>query len=91
MKIITITGLGLQFDAGQLRPGTPEHQAELAIKRINGLLQIDPFALGAQIFNTQNPLQVIEVCSECGHESIEFVLCPDGAEICNDCFKQGNH
>ena len=30
-------------------------------------------------------------CQECGKPSAELVLCPDGAEICQECFDQGAH
>lgn len=31
------------------------------------------------------------VCSECGADSDQIIGCPDGAEICPDCFAKGGH
>ena len=30
-------------------------------------------------------------CQECGEHTNELVLCPDGAEVCQNCFDQGAH
>lgn len=30
-------------------------------------------------------------CSECGAEAEHVIGCPDGAEICQDCFDAGGH
>jgi hypothetical protein len=30
-------------------------------------------------------------CCECGEKAETLVSCPDGAEICRDCFEQGAH
>jgi len=30
-------------------------------------------------------------CSECGAATAIVLICPDGAEICRDCFDKGNH
>lgn len=30
-------------------------------------------------------------CDECGAKVPELMGCPDGAEICRDCFDQGAH
>jgi rRNA maturation endonuclease Nob1 len=30
-------------------------------------------------------------CDDCGEDVDEYMLCPDGAEICRDCFNLGRH
>jgi hypothetical protein len=30
-------------------------------------------------------------CSECGDLVSDFMICPDGAEICHACFEEGRH
>jgi hypothetical protein len=30
-------------------------------------------------------------CDECGEDLDEYMLCPDGAEICVKCFEEGKH
>ncbi len=31
------------------------------------------------------------ICEECGESVEEIIGCPDGAEICQDCFDAGHH
>ena len=49
MKSITIHGLSLQFDAGQVTHGGAEDQSRQAVEIINLTLQREPFGLGAQL------------------------------------------
>ena len=49
MKSITLHGLTLQFDAGQITHGSADDQARQAVELINLTLQREPFGLGAQI------------------------------------------
>ena len=49
MKTITLHGLSLQFDAGQITHGSEEDQARHALDLINLALQREPFGLGAQL------------------------------------------
>lgn len=49
MKAITIHGLTLQFDAGQITHGCADDQARQAVELVNLALQREPFGLGAQI------------------------------------------
>lgn len=30
-------------------------------------------------------------CDQCGEDVDQYMLCPDGAEICHACFEQGKH
>ena len=41
-----------------------------------------------EILKTQAPLSQ---CDDCGFCAEEIVGCPDGAEICRDCFDCGAH
>ena len=36
-------------------------------------------------------LSLKETCDDCGTTVTEIFGCPDGAEICRDCFNKGNH
>jgi len=58
MKSITIHRLSLQFDAGKITQGTDQQQAEQAVDLINGILQREPFGLGAQLFATPDETEV---------------------------------
>ena len=49
MKSITLRGLSLQFDAGQVTHGCEEDQSRQAVELINLALQRVPFGLGAQL------------------------------------------
>ena len=49
MKSITLHGLSLQFDAGQITQGSDDAQARQAVELINLALQRQPFGLGAQL------------------------------------------
>jgi len=51
MKTITIKNLVLQFDGDDSDLSTKE-QAENAIEQINGVLQREPYGLGAQIMSS---------------------------------------
>jgi hypothetical protein len=51
MKVITIMGLSLQFDADQITGGTDKEQADQALELVNLQLQREPFGLGAQLMN----------------------------------------
>lgn len=35
--------------------------------------------------------RVNDRCDDCNSECDEFMICPDGAEICHDCFNAGAH
>lgn len=35
--------------------------------------------------------EATETCSDCGAKVAYIIGCPDGAEICQDCFDAGNH
>ena len=58
MKSITIHRLSLQFDAGQITQGSDQQQAEQALDLINGVLQREPFGLGAQLIATPDEIEV---------------------------------
>jgi len=58
MKTITVHGLDLQFDADQFTIGNIENQAEQAIALINGVLQRDPYGLGAQLISHPDEIDV---------------------------------
>lgn len=49
MKSITLHGLSLQFDAGQVTHGSDDDQSRQAVELINLALQREPFGLGAQL------------------------------------------
>ena len=49
MKSITLHGLSLQFDAGQITHGSEDDQSRQAVELINLILQREPFGLGAQL------------------------------------------
>jgi hypothetical protein len=49
VKSISIHGLTLQFDAGQITHGSADDQARQAVELINLSLQREPFGLGAQL------------------------------------------
>lgn len=49
MRVITITGLSLQFDADQITQGSRDDQAQQAVELVNLSLQREPFGLGAQL------------------------------------------
>ncbi len=49
MTSITLHGLSLQFDAGQITHGGEDDQARRAVELINLALQRVPFGLGAQL------------------------------------------
>ena len=49
MKSITLHGLYLQFDAGQITHGGEEDQSRQALELVNLALQRAPFGLGAQL------------------------------------------
>ena len=49
MKAITLHGLTLQFDAGQITHGSADDQARQAVELVNLTLQREPIGLGAQI------------------------------------------
>ena len=36
-------------------------------------------------------LETAQRCDECGSDVEEFMLCPDGAELCKACFDAGAH
>lgn len=58
MKSITIHRLSLQFDANQITHGGREKQARQAVELINGVLQREPFGLGAQLIDTPDEIEV---------------------------------
>jgi hypothetical protein len=58
MKSITVYWLVLQFDANQVTHGTNQTQARQALDLINGVLQREPFGLGAQIIASPEKLKV---------------------------------
>jgi|LNAP01.1.fsa_nt_gb hypothetical protein len=41
-----------------------------------------------EILNSQSPMSL---CSDCGAEADHIIGCPDGAEVCQDCFDSGSH
>jgi len=43
------------------------------------------------LVNEARYLLGIQLCDDCGDEVDELVGCPDGAEICQDCFDGGSH
>ena len=49
MKSITLHGLSLQFDAGEVTHGSDDDQARRAVELINLTLQREPFGLGAEL------------------------------------------
>ena len=58
MKSVTIHRLSLQFDADQITQGSNQEQAKQAVDLINGVLQREPFGLGAQLFATPDEIEV---------------------------------
>lgn len=60
MKTITVRRLDLQFDAGQITAGTALEQAGQALELINGILQREPFGLGAQLIAHPDEIEVEE-------------------------------
>ena len=61
MKSITIHRLSLQFDAGQITQGSNQEQAKQALDLINGVLQREPFGLGAQLIAAPDEIEVESV------------------------------
>ena len=41
--------------------------------------------------NTHMPPEVTSVCSKCGEQVESIIGCPDGAEVCQQCFDAGLH
>jgi hypothetical protein len=58
MKVITIHGISVQFDAGQITHGSAEQQARQAVDLINLALQREPFGLGAQLYAHPDEIEV---------------------------------
>lgn len=53
MKSITVNNISLQFDADQITHGNKKQQAAEAVELVNGILQREPFGLGAQLIVTE--------------------------------------
>lgn len=45
----------------------------------------------ADVFGLPTNVESTSVCDECGASDASMVGCPDGAEICQDCFNAGLH
>jgi hypothetical protein len=58
MKVITIHGISVQFDVGQITHGSAEQQARQAVDLINLALQREPFGLGAQLYAHPDEIEV---------------------------------
>lgn len=58
----------------------------------NELASVDSIAaLNQLILGARQLLGTAEKCDECG-ETVPYVIgCPDGAEVCRDCFEAGQH
>jgi hypothetical protein len=64
MKVITIHRLSLQFDADQITSGNKHQQARQALDLSNGILQREPFGLGAQLIATPDEIEVEATTTE---------------------------
>lgn len=71
MKAINVYGVQLQFDANEVTHGTASQQAEQAIEQINGILQRQPFGLGAQLIAHREEIDVTEETRTDGEDPIE--------------------
>ena len=48
-------------------------------------------ALNQLILEARQLMGTAETCGECGATVAYMIGCPDGAEICHDCFDAGQH
>ncbi len=60
MRVITVYRLDLQFDADQITHGTKDEQVRQAVDLINGVLQREPYGLGAQLFDHTDEIEIEE-------------------------------
>ena len=58
MRIITVHGLDLQFNADQITHGPTQQQVNQAIDVINLTLQREPFGLAAQIIVHPDEIEI---------------------------------
>lgn len=67
------------------KTGVPAHFADLAEP-------IDvPVAPGSLAQNAEGEADTVNTCSECGSHPEKIIGCPDGAEVCQECFDAGVH
>ena len=71
MKSITIHGLTLQFDAGQITHGCDADQARQAVELLNLTLQREPFGLGAQLIVHADVLTPLVDFLQAANEAVE--------------------
>ena len=48
-------------------------------------------ALNQLILEARQLMGMAELCSECGATVAYIIGCPDGVEVCPDCFDGGQH
>jgi len=85
--------------ADEQNPDTAKYRAAADVRE--GELEVDPDAVvsfsddgGAYVMSWQwvSAKEIgLSTCDECGERVSEVVGCPDGAEVCRDCFNAGAH
>lgn len=72
MKTIQIKNLVIQIDLDLQSQESVQEQAQSAINQINGVLQREPYGLGAQIFSDDSNIEVINDNRYLSKQTVKF-------------------